>query len=272
VSEVFKVRRAYFEVDDLQLHYRFAGERERPALVLFHQSPSTSAMYAPLMERLANRFYLIAPDTPGFGNSDAFPGEADSVEILDYARAMQALIAGLGLAPCYIFGHHTGAAIAVQLEYSFAGTARAIALSGPTLLSEELKQNLPARATPIPLANDGSHLLAMWQRIREKDAAAPPELLQRELQSAFTCGDAYHASYSAVTRQDFAAQLRTIACPVLVYAGDADPLYDSVLPTVELLPRGVAGSLPGGERTYVCERQADIVAAKLADFFINCGK
>ena len=49
------------------------------------------------------------------------------------------------------------------------------------------------------------------------------------------------------------------------------PLYGAVGPTLELLARGVKATLPGGERTYVCERQADAVAALLADFFTHCG-
>ena len=266
-----RVFRAYADVAGLQLHYRWAGGRELPALLLLHQSPSTSAMYIPLMARLADRFHLVAPDTPGFGNSDSLPGEVAAVSIADYAGAMHALVETLGLAPCYLFGHHTGAAIAVQLAHDFPGTARAMALSGPPLLSEELQQALPARAAPIPLAADGSHLQAMWQRLREKDPDAAPELLQRELHSAFSCGAAYQASYRAVCRQDFAGQLPGIGCPVLVYAGDADPLYGAVAPTAGLLPRGVATTLPGGGRTYVCERQADIIAARLAEFFGNCG-
>ena len=93
---------------------------------------------------------------------------------------------------------------------------------------------------------DGSHLQAMWQRVWEKDPDAPPALLQRELQSACSSGGAYQASYQAVARQDFAGQLRGLACPVLVYAGDADPLHGAVAPTLELLARGerAAQSLP----------------------------
>jgi len=271
VTPPLRVRRAYADVAGLQLHYRQAGAAGAPVLVLLHQSPSTSAMYVELMQRLADRLYLVAPDTPGFGSSDALPGDPAGLSIADFARAIHALLDGLGLLPCYLFGHHTGAAVAVQLEHDYPGSARAMALSGPTLLGEELKRSLPGRASPIPLQADGSHLQAMWQRVREKDPEAPPALLQRELQSAFSSGSAYQASYQAVTRQDFAGHLRTLACPVLVYAGDADPLHDAVAPTLDLLPHGVKTTLPGGERTYVCERQADVVAARLADFFFNCG-
>ena len=73
-------------------------------------------------------------------------------------------------------------------------------------------------------------------------------------------------SYRAVTRQPFAAQLPSVDCPALVFAGDADPLYAAVEPTVAALPRGRRAVLSGGERTYVCERQASAVAALILEF------
>ncbi len=265
------VRRGYVEAAGLQLHYRVAGEQGAPPLLLLHQSPSSSAMYETLMELLADRYYLVAPDTPGFGDSDPLPLSPERLEIADYARALQAFSTALDLGPCYVFGHHTGAAIAVQLEHDFPGFARRLALSGPTLLSAEQRDALPALAADIPLEGQGQHLQAMWQRIRDKDPEAPLALSQRELISAFNCGAAYSASYAAVARQDFAALLPAIACPVLVFAGDRDPLYRSVAPTLERLQRGQGLDLPGGEGTYVCERQASIVAAALADFFGAAG-
>ena len=230
-------------------------------------------MYLPLMAQLADRFYLVAPDTPGFGASDALPaaepGAATVAGIADYARAMHEFIVALELAPCGVFGHHTGAAIAVQLEHDYPGTARAMALSGPTLLDETQKRTLPDLASPFELREDGGHLLCMWQRIRAKDPAAALVLSQRETLSALACGDAYQASYRAVTRQDFAGQLGKIVCPLLVYAGDQDPLYGAVAPTLARLPQGDTVQLPGGERTYVCERQAGLIGAILGDFFAD---
>ena len=260
------IGRAYADVAGIQLHYRYAGASQLPALLLLHQSPSSSVMYEPLMLALADRFFLLAPDTPGFGNSDPLPG-SEPLEIADYARVIQAFVASLGITPCAVFGHHTGAAIAVQLEHDFPGTAAAMALSGPTLLDAAQKQNLPAMASPFAFDEQGQHLQAMWQRIRAKDPEAPLALSQRELQLAFSCGDSYQASYSAVTRQDFAGQLPAIACPVRVFAGDQDPLHNAVAPTLLLLQHGSTATLLGGERTYVCERQTGHIAALLADFF-----
>ena len=261
------VRRDYLDLPSGQLHYRTAGDSANSPLLLLHQSPSSSAMYGPLMERLARDFYLVAPDTPGFGNSDPLPGNADTVDIADYARAIQAFASALGITPCAVFGHHTGAAIAVQLAHDYPDAITAMALSGPTLLSEDQKRTLPDAANPFPATDDGMHLQAMWQRIRDKDPEAPLSLVQREVLSAFASGDAYQASYRAVTRQDFSAQLPCITCPVLVFAGDQDPLYGAVAPTLARLQHGSSLALPGGERTYVCERQVDVVASALTDFF-----
>jgi len=63
-------------VDGLSIFYREAGDRHHPALVLLHGFPSSSAMFRDLIPRLADRFYLIALDYPGFGRSDAPPPAA----------------------------------------------------------------------------------------------------------------------------------------------------------------------------------------------------
>lgn len=258
-------RRAYVDVDGLQIHYRSAGEPGLPVLLLLHQSPSSSAMYEALMATLADRFQLFAPDTPGFGLSDPL-GE---VSVEGFAAVVRGFIEALEIGPCMVFGHHTGAAIAVQLAHDYPDVVSAMALSGPTLLSDEQREALPGLASPLPPVPDGSHLQAMWERLRAKDPDAPLALSQRELLCAFASGDAYPASYSAVTRQPTEQQLAAIQCPVLVFAGDADPLHSAVAPSVALLERGVAAELEGGERTYVCERQAPLVALRLADFFLQ---
>lgn len=265
------VTRAYLDVYGRQVHYRTAGKPGLPRLLLLHQSPSSSAMYQALMEQLADRYHVFAPDTPGFGNSDTLPVAQHELQIADYARAIHEFCSALGMTGCYVFGHHTGAAVAVQLEHDYPGTARAMVLSGPTLLTDEQKIALPASVEALPADEQGSHVQAMWQRLRDKDPQAPLSLTQRELLSALACGESYLASYEAVTRQDFSGQLPTIACPVLVFAGDQDPLHGAVQPTLALLQQGHTVDLPGGERTYVCERQADMVAAILHDFFNASG-
>jgi pimeloyl-ACP methyl ester carboxylesterase len=57
-------------VDGLNIAYREAGRPGNPKLVLLHGWPSSSHQYRNLIPALSERFHVIAPDYPGFGNSD----------------------------------------------------------------------------------------------------------------------------------------------------------------------------------------------------------
>jgi pimeloyl-ACP methyl ester carboxylesterase len=58
------------EVDGLKIFYREAGRPDNPQLVLLHGFPASSHQYRNLIPALADRFHIVAPDYPGFGNSD----------------------------------------------------------------------------------------------------------------------------------------------------------------------------------------------------------
>jgi pimeloyl-ACP methyl ester carboxylesterase len=58
------------EVDGSNLFYREAGPADAPKLLLLHGFPTASHMFRDLIPLLADRFRIIAPDLPGFGNSD----------------------------------------------------------------------------------------------------------------------------------------------------------------------------------------------------------
>jgi pimeloyl-ACP methyl ester carboxylesterase len=57
-------------VDGLKIFYRQAGAADAPALLLLHGFPSASHMFRDLIPLLADRFHIVAPDLPGFGQSD----------------------------------------------------------------------------------------------------------------------------------------------------------------------------------------------------------
>ncbi|MBQ0721811.1 MAG: alpha/beta hydrolase, partial [Gammaproteobacteria bacterium] len=60
------------EVNGINIAYREAGNTNNPTIVLLHGFPASSYQYRKVLEQLGDEFHLIAPDYPGFGNSD-FP-------------------------------------------------------------------------------------------------------------------------------------------------------------------------------------------------------
>ncbi|HEY4029121.1 MAG TPA: alpha/beta hydrolase [Caulobacteraceae bacterium] len=73
------------DVDGLKVFYRQAGPVAAPKLLLLHGFPTSSHMFRDLIPALAERFHIIAPDMPGFGQSDdpkanTFDSIADTIE------------------------------------------------------------------------------------------------------------------------------------------------------------------------------------------------
>jgi len=67
---VTAIRYQTADVDGFKVFYREAGPANAPKLLLLHGFPSASHMFRDLIPLLADRFHIIAPDLPGFGQSD----------------------------------------------------------------------------------------------------------------------------------------------------------------------------------------------------------
>jgi pimeloyl-ACP methyl ester carboxylesterase len=67
----YPVRYGTATVDGARIFYREVGNRGSPAVVLLHDFPTTSRMYRNLLPALADGYYVIEPDYPGYADSDA---------------------------------------------------------------------------------------------------------------------------------------------------------------------------------------------------------
>ncbi len=85
-------------VGDVEVFYREAGPRDAPVILLLHGFPTASHMFRDLIPLLSERFRLIAPDLPGFGQTKApprgtfdytFDNLADVIEGFTRAMALQ---------------------------------------------------------------------------------------------------------------------------------------------------------------------------------------
>ena len=57
-------------IDGIKIFYREAGPANAPVVLLLHGFPTSSHMFRNLIPELADRYHVIAPDYPGYGQSD----------------------------------------------------------------------------------------------------------------------------------------------------------------------------------------------------------
>jgi pimeloyl-ACP methyl ester carboxylesterase len=100
-----------------------------PVVVLLHGSPGTSKAWLKVAERLADRFRVIAPNLPGYGETSAAPAGAPPDNA--YAtRLVETLLAEVGT-PRVLAGHSYGGVIALRVALGGAVAPRALALFEP---------------------------------------------------------------------------------------------------------------------------------------------
>jgi pimeloyl-ACP methyl ester carboxylesterase len=79
-------------VDGVGIFFREAGPKAARTIVLLHGYPSSSRMFDTLIPLLATRYHIIAPDYPGFGQSDAPPPSQYTYTFDHLAKTISALL------------------------------------------------------------------------------------------------------------------------------------------------------------------------------------
>ena len=258
-----RFRKGYVDTSVGQMHYREAGRGGDLPIVMLHQTASCGVMFEPLMAELQGDYRVIAPDVPGFGMSDR-PAAPGNIPL--YAQAMHETLQALGIRTCWLFGVHSGAAVAVALEARHPGTARKLVLSGPPYANDDMRALIAEQGRPFEIREDGGHLLEIWARIRAKDPGAPLDWAHTECVNNLHAGPRWHEAYLAIVSCEFNALLPTIACPTLLMAGDTDSLRSSLEPAHAALPSARKIVVPDAT-TYLCVRRAAAVAEILRGFF-----
>lgn len=93
------------------LAFVVAGDPSLPALVLLHGFPSSASTFREVIPTLAEVAYVIAPDLPGYGESE--PLEKPSFEA--FGEAIVELLAHLNVGPRYVYLHDYGAPVGLHL-------------------------------------------------------------------------------------------------------------------------------------------------------------
>lgn len=103
------------DIDGVEIFYREAGDKTKPAILLFHGYPSSSHMFRNLITELSDSYYLIAPDYPGFGQSEQ-PSDLDYEYTFDnLAKTMMKLVEKLQIEKYSIYLQDYGAPVGYRI-------------------------------------------------------------------------------------------------------------------------------------------------------------
>lgn len=136
----------YIQVGDVRMFWREAGDPARPAILLLHGFPSSSAMFRELIPELMDNFRIIAPDMPGFGQTDAPAKPFYEYTFDNLAKTMDAFVDSLGLKrfAMYIFDY--GAPVGMRLAMRHPERIAAIISQNGNCYREGLGKKWEARA------------------------------------------------------------------------------------------------------------------------------
>jgi pimeloyl-ACP methyl ester carboxylesterase len=145
-----KVSYRKVDVDGLNIFFRQAGPQDAPALLLLHGFPSAGHMFRDLIPQLADRFHVVAPDLPGFGQSDMPERTSYSYSFDNIATAIDRFTEVIGLRHFAIYVFDYGAPTGFRL-----------AVRHPERISGIISQN--GNAYVEGLSDGWSPIRAYWQ-------------------------------------------------------------------------------------------------------------
>ena len=270
-------------VEDVTVFYREAGPKDAPVILLLHGYPTSSHMFRDLIPRLADKFRLIAPDLPGFGQTHAPPRGHFHYTFDNFARIIDGFTQALQLHRYAVYVFDYGAPTGFRLAALHKERITAIISQNGNAYEEGLSeqwnlfrtywksptaQNRAAcKVTLTPEATraqyqTGSDLGLMAPDGYELDIA----YLAREGQEDIQLDLIYDYRTNVALYNDWHAYFRQDRPPMLVVWGDKDPFF---------LPPGAQAfqrDQPEAEVSFVdsghfaLETRAGIIAARISEF------
>lgn len=256
------VRKAYVPITAGEIHYRHVPGSGTP-IVFLHRTPAPSSSFEPLMDGLAGLAPLFALDTPGFGGSFDPIGMPS---VADYARWIGAVLDGLRIERCHLFGQHTGALIATELAATEPRRVVSLMLNGiPFLDAAEREKFVALLQEPKPLDADGAVLLDTWRRLMPLFPEFDAGLVSVELMNALRAQEGRHQAFAALCAYDYPGRFKEVRCAVLamcpvddIFARQFDRVF-TARPDAIRIDLGAAGVASP-------ERQASDIARAVQSF------
>ena len=149
----------------LNLFYREAGPKDAPVVLLLHGFPSSSHQYRGLIDRLSDKYHVIAPDLPGFGFSDAPEAKTFGYTFDHLAEVVESFTDTLSLDRYALYVFDYGAPVGFRL-----------AVSRPERVAALISQN--GNAYEVGLSEGWNPIRAYWENATEENRSNLRAFLQ----------------------------------------------------------------------------------------------
>ena len=126
------------QVGDVEIFHREAGPSDAPVILLLHGFPTAGHMFRELMPKLSDRYRVIAPDLPGFGNSRAPARGSFDYSFEQLAAVIEKFVDAIGLARYALYIFDYGAPIGLRLAMRHPERVTAIVTQNGNAYAEGL--------------------------------------------------------------------------------------------------------------------------------------
>lgn len=207
---------------------RFALAGEGPPLLLVHDVLSSRAEWDDVLPALAARARVIAPDLPGFGESEKPQASKYGYDPETFAESLVDLVASLDLVRVSICGHGLGASIALTLAARHASLVDRVVLVSPTVFAPPRTALVRAGGLPVVGPVLFKQLAGRALFVRHFGVTAP-RARTLEHYEAFNTPAAREAAHATLAHmrdpRPVAARLGSVRAPVLVLGGREDRAF-----------------------------------------------
>jgi len=130
----------FWKIDGLNIFYREAGSRDNPCVLLLHGFPTSSHMFRNLIPALADSYHVVAPDYPGYGQSDMPDRKAFTYSFDRYAEIVDKLLSELDIKRYAMYVMDYGAPVGWRLALKHPEQVTGLIIQNGNAYDEGLKE------------------------------------------------------------------------------------------------------------------------------------
>lgn len=235
------IKKYYADQVQGQTHYRRAGSG-RP-MVLLHASPMSSELMVPLIGTLSASADVIAPDTPGYGQSDSLAESilASADDLTPYVEWLCNFLNALGLEKIGLYGTATGAQIGIEFARIYPERLDFLILDNAAHFTDDERHEMMRHYFPsVEPKSDGSHLNDVWkmahgvfkwfpwyaqdQEHQISEADPPTPAVHATAMAYLAAGIDYAQAYKRAFNNEDASRVTEITVPTRVIRWDGSVL------------------------------------------------